>query len=388
MSDRKLDERPDARPLVAHVLYRFDVGGLENGVVNLINQMPPERFRHAIIALTECTDYRRRIHRDDVSCHGLGMRPGIDAGAHLRLWRLLRQLRPAIVHTRNLAALEGQVAATLAGVRHRVHGEHGRDVGDLDGSNRRYRRVRRLLQPLVHRYIALSRDLERYLLDDVGIPAHKVAQVYNGVDTARFGVPAGDRDPVPAAGFAANNDIVIGTVGRMQAVKDQPTLVRAFIRLAETEPLLRPCLRLVMIGDGPLLAQSRDLLHAAGLEGQAWLPGMRDDVPAMLRAMDVFVLPSIAEGISNTILEAMACARPVLATRVGGNPELVEDGMTGVLVPAADPETMARALARYAADRELRRRHGDAGRRRVETVFGLDLMVRRYSEIYERLLAT
>src|SRR6478735_2635980 len=144
----------DRRPLIAHVVYRFDVGGLENGVVNLINQLPRESYRHAVVALTEVTDFSERIRRDDVEFVALNKRPGPGVRLFPRLFRLFRDLQPDVVHTRNLAALEASVPAWLAGVPVRIHGEHRRDIGDLDGSNRTYRRVRRVYRPFVTHYVA------------------------------------------------------------------------------------------------------------------------------------------------------------------------------------------------------------------------------------------
>ena len=149
-------------PLVAHVIYRLDVGGLENGLVNLINRIPPERFRHAIICLTDYSAFRRRIQRRDVSLFRLNKPPGNSPVLHFKLWRLLMRLRPDIVHTRNFGALEGMLPAALAGVPVRIHGEHGRDVIDPDGSNTRRQIVRRLFKPFVHQYITVSRDLGFY----------------------------------------------------------------------------------------------------------------------------------------------------------------------------------------------------------------------------------
>ena len=186
----------DSRPLVAHVMYRFDTGGLENGIVNLINHMPASAYRHAVIALTEITDFRQRIQRDDVEFIALNKAPGHLLWIYPELFRLFRRLRPAIVHTRNLAALEAQVPAWLAGVKGRIHGEHGRDVGDYDGKNKKYQWIRRLYSPFVKHYIALSRDLADYLTHTIGITGHRVAQIYNGVDATRF-QPANSRQPIP-----------------------------------------------------------------------------------------------------------------------------------------------------------------------------------------------
>ncbi|MCX7901461.1 MAG: glycosyltransferase, partial [Burkholderiaceae bacterium] len=159
----------DVRPLIVHVVYRFAVGGLENGVVNLINHLPHERWRHTVVALTDvCERFRQRVQRDDVAYVSLHKPAGHGVRLYPRLFRLFRELRPAIVHTRNLAALEATVPAWAAGVPVRMHGEHGRDIDDLDGTSRKHRLLRRLYRPFVQQYVALSRDLERYLIEAIG----------------------------------------------------------------------------------------------------------------------------------------------------------------------------------------------------------------------------
>jgi sugar transferase (PEP-CTERM/EpsH1 system associated) len=376
----------EERPLVLHVVYRFDVGGLENGVVNLINHMPDAAFRHAVVALTEVTGFARRIRRPDVNLIALHKAPGHGVRLYPQLFKLFRSLRPAIVHTRNLAALEAVVPAWLAGVPVRVHGEHGRDVGDLDGRRRRYQWVRRAYRPFVDHYVALSRDLAGYLVDAVGVPAPRVSQVYNGVDTDRFTPAHGARSMIPGCPFGDSQHWIVGTVGRMQAVKDPIVLVRAFVHALHSRPELRGRLRLVMVGDGPLRVPCQELLDRAGLSDLAWLPGELDDVEKVLRGLDGFVLPSLAEGVSNTILEAMACGLPVVATAVGGNADLVSDGVNGIIVPPGDAPAIAASLLRLAADPDGAARMGKAGRESVESRFSLQAMVAAYQGLYESQL--
>jgi sugar transferase (PEP-CTERM/EpsH1 system associated) len=376
---------PDSRPLVAHVVYRFDTGGLENGVVNLINHLGDDEFRHVVVALTEVTDFARRIRRADVRCIALHKRPGQTWWLYPRLLRLLRALRPAIVHTRNLAALEVQPVAWAAGVPVRIHGEHGRDVGDYDGSHRGYQRQRRLYRPFVQHYVALSRDLRQYLVDKVHVPPARITQVCNGVDTQRFHPAAGGgAEPIAGCPFDPQRHWLVGTVGRMQTVKDQPTLARAFVHALAVAPALRARLRLVLVGDGPLRADCEAVLAAAGVRELAWLPGERADVPALMRGLHAFALPSLAEGISNTVLEAMASGLPVLATAVGGNPELVDEGRTGHLLPPADAPALARALAALATDPAHAAALGRAGRAAAEARFSLQAMVAAYRAVYDR----
>jgi len=371
-------------PLIAHVIHRLQVGGLENGLVNLINNTPEGRYRHVIICMTDYTEFRNRLH-DDVPCYALHKREGKDPAVYFRLWQLLRELKPDLLHTRNIGTLECVLPAVLSGVQYRIHGEHGRDIHDIHGKNRKYNLLRRVFSPWIDRFIALSKDLESWLSGVVGIPAYKIVQLYNGVDTEKFFPAIEGRAKLPVEGFGAPDTITIGTVGRMQAEKDPLNLVKAFLLLAARPGVQKDRLRLVMVGDGPLREEAVRLLNEAGFSNQVWIPGDRHDVPELLRALDIFVLPSLGEGISNTILEAMASGLPVVATRVGGNPELVVEGSTGVTVPAADPEALATSLARYVADRSLVNEHGIAGRRRVEETFSLQGMVDGYLSIYDQV---
>ena len=374
----------DLRPHVVHVMYRFDIGGLENGIVNLVNHMAPQAYRHTIVALTEVTDFRKRIQRDDVEFVSLHKPPGHGVWQYPKLFKLFRRLRPHIVHSRNLAALEVQVPAWAAGVPIRIHGEHGRDVGDLDGSNVTYQRVRRFYRPFVHHYMALSRDLADYLVQKVRVPRDAITQVYNGVDTERFRPALDGPQPIEGCPFDPSQHWLVGTVGRMQAVKDQVMLAHAFVQALVLAPDLKARLRLVMVGEGPLRAQARSVLDAAGVAHLAWLPGERSDVANIMRGLHAFALPSLAEGISNTILEAMASALPVLATAVGGNADLVEAGKTGHIVLAADPNAMAQHLVGLCSGPEHARAMGEAGRQRVLAHFSMQAMVSTYQAVYDR----
>ncbi|HET6724911.1 MAG TPA: TIGR03088 family PEP-CTERM/XrtA system glycosyltransferase [Gammaproteobacteria bacterium] len=385
--DQCVTETP--APLIAHVVFSLDVGGLENGLVNLINHMP-DRYRHVVICLSHFTDFRTRIRRPGVRVLALHKRPGKDFRVYIRLWRLLRRLQPQIVHTRNYGSMDTAVVAALANVPFRVHGEHGWDMVDLHGDNLKYRVLRRMLRPLIQRHVAVSKDLGAWLTERVRIPGEQVSAICNGVDTERFH-PVDEAEhaiAVQAGDEFGPDKFLIGTVGRLDAVKDQATLIRAFAELVHERPALRERARLVIIGDGPLHGELRALLEQEGLSRLCWLPGNRDDIPALLRGLDLFVLPSLNEGISNTILEAMASALPVVASRVGGNSELVVDGETGQLVPPSDPAGLARAIDPYLAAPEKAAAMGRAGRRRVEQEFSLNAMVAAYTRLYDGLVGS
>src|SRR5690606_16900106 len=159
-----------------------------------------------------------------------------------------------------------------------------------------------------------------------------VTQIYNGVDTTRFCPSSNGQQPIAGCPFDPAQHWLVGTVGRMQTVKDQVMLAHAFVHALVLTPELRFRMRLVMVGEGPLRAQAQEVINAAGLGALAWLAGERSDVADVMRGLHAFALPSRSEGISNTVLEAMASGLPVAATTVGGNADLVVPGLTGYLV--------------------------------------------------------
>jgi sugar transferase (PEP-CTERM/EpsH1 system associated) len=368
-------------PLVVHLIYRLDIGGLETLLVDAINRMPAHKYRHAVVCLTDYTEFAQRITRPGVELVALHKPPGLELGTHKRLFKLLRQMRPEVLHTYNLGTIEYHATALLAGVPVRVHAEHGRDASDPHGVNRKHNLLRRLLVPAIDRYVPVSRDLERWLRGVVGIPQAKVQLIDNGVDTERFH-PATDAAAEP---WNAPGVFVIGTVGRLQDVKDQACLIDAFVLLRAMLPEQRDRLRLVLVGDGPLRERLAQKIAGAGLQDCAWLPGPRSDVDVVMRSFSLFALSSIAEGTPVTMLEAMASGLPVVSTAVGGIPDLVADGASGALVPAGDPQRLAEALAAYVLDAERTRRHGAAGRARIEQQYSVAAMLSAYVDLYDGL---
>jgi sugar transferase (PEP-CTERM/EpsH1 system associated) len=364
---------------VAHVIHSLGVGGLENGVVNLVTGSR-SGIRHTIVCLTTAGPFGARLARD-VDVLALGKTRGHDVRAFGRLVRLLRRLRPNIVHSRNWAAFDAVVAARLARVPIVVHGEHGRDISDPDGLHARRNRLRRLCSPLISRFVAVSADLRRWLIERVRITERKVVHISNGVDTARF-TPGSHVTSRVALGFPAD-DVIVGTVARLDPVKDHAGLIRAFALTLQNHPDAT----LVIVGDGPCRPDLERLTASLGLDGRVRFLGERRDIAELLQTMDVFVLSSVAEGISNTVLEAMATGLPIVATAVGGNPELVEEGVNGFLVPRTTPAALASALGTYLDDPTLRALHGKSSRQRALDVFDLERMRRAYTALYADLWA-
>jgi sugar transferase (PEP-CTERM/EpsH1 system associated) len=340
-----------------------------------------------VIALTECSPgFCERVQARDVAFISLHKPMGHGLKLYPALYRLFRDLRPSIVHTRNLAALEASVPAWLARVPVRVHGEHGWDVSDPDGTSMKFRLMRKLYRPFVTHYIALSEHLLSYLTSRIGVSPDRATRICNGVDVTRFFPAREGRALLEGSPFNACDVCVVGTVGRLQAIKDQINLVRGFALLLGRSPDIAERFRLAIAGDGGLRGEIEAEIARSGLANKIWLAGERRDVPEVMRSLDLFVLPSRAEGISNTILEAMASGLPVIATRVGGNAELVRDGVTGLLVPARDPAAIADALMKFAQDDNMVSTLGSAGRRRAEQEFSMEVMVQRYADLYGLLL--
>ncbi|MFN0298881.1 MAG: TIGR03088 family PEP-CTERM/XrtA system glycosyltransferase [Burkholderiales bacterium] len=374
-----------APPLVLHVIHNLSIGGLENGLVNLINTMPVSGYRHAIACIEAYSDFRDRIKRPDVEVIALKRSQVGHWRMRRDIFRLCRRLRPDILHSRNMSALDALLPARLAGVTRSVHGEHGWDVDNLDGEHWKPIVLRRLHAPLIDHYITVSDHLKRYLAERIGIAAQRISHVCNGVDTDRFAPDSSSSSEWLPERFKGEDKLLIGSVGRIQAVKDHATLLHAFSMLIETSPALRARLRMTIVGDGPLLTELRayaDLLKIADL---VWFPGALDNIPDVLRALDVFVLPSLNEGISNTILEAMAAGIPVLTTAVGGSVELVEEGVSGRFFAPGDAPTLSKMLGDYAENPVVRRAHGEAARRIAVDRFSLTAMVAGYESVYDRL---
>lgn len=375
-------------PLVAHIIYALGTGGLENGLINIINRTPPDRYRHVIICLTNADDFANRITLPGIQVIQLHKPAGQNFRVFWDLWKTLRTLRPDVVHTRNLASLEMQLVTLLMPGIKRVHGEHGRDIHDLDGTNKKYNLLRKAMQPFVHRYIAVSRDLLQWLKHTVAIPEKKLRQIYNGVDAGKFSPRQDDAklgDLAPP-GLLPENAVVVGTVGRLAEVKNQQLLIEAVGYLFTKRPILRGTLRLVLVGDGPLKLQLVGRVKQLGLSDVVWFSGDRNDVPTLMQLMDIFILPSLAEGISNTLLEAMASGLPVIATSVGGNVELIDEGVNGRLVPVNNVVAMADAVAELVDDPILRQSMGKKGLALVRTTFNWEKTVADYLAVYDTLL--
>ncbi|GAB3452707.1 glycosyltransferase [Massilia terrae] len=369
-------------PLVVHLVNQLEPANTGNGLVSLIAHMPPERYRHAIVCLHDSTDTQaagRERGVDIIRLHQSGNGLSHD----LLLYKALRALQPDVVHTRNLSGLRGQMIAALAGVKLRVHAEHGRERAE--GLRPGHRWLRRLLRPLVGHFVAVSPELEHWLIEQVGAEPARVSHISNGVDSVQFHPRLGPPAAIGPDGFMHDSAFVIGSIGQMDAAHSHSTLVEAFLRLIASPHAAHQKLRLMIIGDGPCRAECQSMLNRAGAAHRAWLPGDRSDIPQLLRAMDLFVLPSLSATGSATLLEAMATGLPVVATDIAAHTGLVHPGFTGILVPSLSPDLMAAAIADYCRIPEMGARHGARARSQVIARHSLPAMARSYLAVYDGL---
>jgi len=355
---------------IVHILHSFGTGGMEKGVATLVEHASPN-FEHIIICLTTSGNTSRLLP-SGTKVIELNKPKGNSIRFLYRLSKLLKKLDPDIVHTRNWAGTDGIIATRLAGIRSVVHSEHGFGSENPTGMNSRRIWFHKWLSLWVKEYICVSTPLKRWLIEHVGV-RRPVTQIYNGVDTEVYR---------PGPGILMRRKLgisqqafVIGIVASLNAIKDHPTLIRAFNVLRQQEPESI----LLIVGNG----SERSKLESLAGTGVFFL-GNREDVPEVMRALDVFVLSSVNEGISNTILEAMATGLPVVASNVGGNPELVVDGVTGSLFPSGDVEALSSALLDYFKSPGLRLQHGNQGRERAVAHFSIKAMVESYEAVLKR----
>lgn len=347
---------------VVHVTQTLELGGLEKLLIEFARHTDRGRFDLHFVSLSG----RGVLAEDLEACgwpvtslqHAAGLRPRL-------LWRLtqlFRSLRADVVHTHDDRPLiYGALAARLARVKHVLHTRHGQSKE----TSRRQRKLIRFAARRTDHFVCVSRDSARLAVEN-GMPAAKVSTLWNGIDLDRFA----------CSGPRLDGPVV--TVARLNPEKDIATLVRA-VALA-----IREChsLRLEIAGDGVCLSDLKALVAERKLTEQVRFLGAVRDVPALLERASLFVLPSLSEGVSLTLLEAMARGLPVVATNVGGTPEVVVDGVTGLLVPAASPSELARAMLRLLANPEMARQIGHAGRERVEAHFDVRRMVGAYERLY------
>jgi sugar transferase (PEP-CTERM/EpsH1 system associated) len=354
------------------VIYSLCYGGSERLAFDLATNVDCSRVRSSMCALDFGGPLAEDLRRTAIPFHILGRKPGFDWRLILKLYRLFRRQRVDVVQTHHLNQLiYGGLGARMAGAM-LVHVEH-EYFSLMSPKARRYLRI---LAPLCHRVVAVGDEVKLFLIREVGLGSSSVTVIRNGVDITRLSaqkcMPRGTLK-LPVGGP------LIGHVARLEVEKDQETLFRAFQIVLEEYPEAR----LVIIGDGSLRSALEVIATSLGIAKRVAFLGLRNDVADLLPYLDVFVLSSINEGLPLALLEAMACARPVVATAVGEVPRLLDNNVTGLLLPPGDPQALAASITAILQRPEWGAAMGRAARRIVEEKFSLASTVEQYQALYD-----
>jgi sugar transferase (PEP-CTERM/EpsH1 system associated) len=357
---------PHRRLSIAHVTLGTDIGGMEKLLVEFVKHSNRELFSTTVYSLQAPGRLAEAILAQGSEIESFFKKPGLRLGVLWRLYRRLRATAPDVVHTHNTAGFfYGATAATLAGIPRIIHTRHGQRITATSRQNA----IFRLLSKTAYRVVSVSEDSKKRCLDE-GVDAEKAIAIRNGIDLSSF----------PYTGFTPSGPLIL--VARLSPEKGIQTLIEAVqIVASESHPNERR-IQLQIVGDGSQRRLLESHAHSKGIADCIDFMGARADVPSLLANASMFVLPSLSEGISLTLLEAMASGLPVIATRVGGNPEVVVDNESGILVPPQDPRALAKAIIRLRTDRSLCSRLSRDGRSRVEQHFSIQGMIHRYESLY------
>jgi glycosyltransferase involved in cell wall biosynthesis len=365
------------RTRVVYVAHAFGVGGAEEMVLNLVKHLP-QRFEPIVCCIHELGPIGEEIRARGTPVTVLGLNPGLRRPWDVaRIRRFLRDTRPQIAHTFLLtASLYGRLAAMLA----RVPIVIGTEVNIYEQKRPRHALAERLLMPRTDRVVASAESVRQFYIRQVHADPGKVEVIYNAVDWTQLQTDK-RRDEVRVSLGIPRDCQVAGVIARLTRQKGHVHLLDALARTTELGNV-----HLIVVGDGELRAELEGRVAALGLSSRVHFLGARRDLGDLLNAMDVFVLPSLWEGLPLSLVLAMGAAVPVVASSVAGVPEVVEDGRTGLLVPPGDAVALGRAIARCLGDPQLSRRIGDAARAEVLPKFGVDGYVSAITGLYDRLL--
>ena len=367
---------------VALVTSRLQSGGKERCVVNLADGLFERGWAPVVICL-EKAPVDCAIRHPEIPIVTIEKWRGHDWRLPFLLANLFKRERVAIAHSHNWGTqLEVAIAGRMSGVPALVHTQHGLDYGTgvtrHEGRGWLRRWLKRRSSEEYKAVVAVSAEVRDAIRKEWRVPEPRLFLVHNGIHVApSLPTPAAREDGRRALGIGAQ-DVAIGAVGIFRPIKNFSLLIGAFATISKAHPEAL----LLMIGDGPLRAEMEEEASRSGAGDRIRFLGLRSDVPQVLPCLDIYSLPSISEGLSISILEAMAASLPIVATRVGGNSEAVEEGSTGLLVPSRSREALAASLETLVVDSERRRRMGDAGRRRALERFTVDRMISDYEGVY------
>ncbi len=359
---------------VLHLIETGDPGGAEKMLISVAEGLDQGRYQSLVCLLREGW-LAGQLRKKGIETLVVPQRRSFDLDWLIRLGRLIRSRNVDLIHAHEFAM---NVYGSMLSAVTRVP-----IVATIHGKNyypEKWRR--RLLYRLVAyqaKMVAVSNDLKQFIVSGLGIPERSIRVLHNGIDPAPFQSDSRQREKTRRDLGVSETQTIVGTVGNLYPVKGQTYLLQAAARVLKHLPKTV----FIIAGQGRLLSDLQNEAKGLGIDQHVQFLGFREDIPALLQAMDVFVLPSLSEGLSLSILEAMAAGKPVVATDVGGNREVIQEGQTGFLVPAMDANALADKLLALLGNPDLIRHMGTEGLCRMKTMFSVDRMVMDYQKLYE-----
>lgn len=361
---------------ILQVVHCMDVAGTERVVYSIVKNLDRKKFSFSICCLDYIGELGEQLIKQGFRVFCLGRRPGTDISLVRRLVRIIKEQKIDIMHAHQYTPyFYGATAAILSGKRKIIFTEHGRHQPD------RVRPKRVICNQFLNLFTSKITGVSNFSKDSLvkyeRLPARNIDVIYNGIRSEDFEV-AIDRETKRREFGACNGEVVVGMIGRFDPIKNQRMLLAAFRDVVKD---VSPA-KLVLVGDGQTKKGCEDLVHDLGIEKSVRFLGRRSDVAELLSAFDIYVLPSVAEASSLTLLEAMAAGLPIVTTHAGGNSETVVKDKTGLLTSPGDSSEFARAIITLIKDPEKRRRMGEAGRGRLESSFTASKMLEEYENLY------
>ncbi|MEI8349032.1 MAG: glycosyltransferase [Candidatus Omnitrophota bacterium] len=363
---------------VLHVVQTLDVGGLERVVVDSFKYYDRNKFNFTVCCLSEEGILAGELKRLRMEPVFLNKRNGLDFSISCRIMQLIKKNDINILHTHNQRPLfYGAIAARTSDLLAYVHTRHGRN----DPDSFKNVLINKFFSSFADRVVCVSRDIYEIARKKEGLPLSKIEVIRNGIDISKFAsIKTKDKLLLAKLGIKEGS-FVIGTVGRLSRIKNHTLLIDAFKNLSAKYSRAI----LLVVGDGPEAPRLKKIVQEYGLTEKILFLGEQTDVSASLGLFDIFVLPSLSEGISLVLIEAMAAGLPIVATNVGGNSEVISDGENGFLVSSGDTAALSNAIARLLEDEGLRRRLSDANRHKATQEFNIQVMCKKYEELYTAL---
>ena len=362
---------------IMHILQTLETGGLENGLVNQINNIDTERYKISVCCLNSSGAMEKRIKNKQTKIIVIGEKPGKAYTLPFKIVAILKKEKVDIVYTHNCySGIYGGIAARML-FKPLIHGEHGFDYDENSGNIANTKKERFICR-IANQITCVSVSLKKIVCENLRVKPSKVIIIPNGVDFERFS-NIKNSATIKKDLKIDTDSIVIGSVGRLHHQKNYELLIRSFANLKELYNI-----SMVLVGDGPERKRLHNLASELGVSNRIKFVGERDDIPFLLNLMDIFVLPSFLEGMSNTILEAMCAGCPVVASDVGGNPYIIANEKLGFLFKNNSQIDLSEKMKKLIDDRTLRLHIGLNSKKHVETHYSIDKMIMQYENLYSK----